>query len=164
MSHPGSTNTRSGVNHEYCMSQSKNASLSAFCMVPVEDVTKLIMSTPSKSCALDILPMCLLKENIHTLAQSITTIINASLSTGTFPSKLREAIVSPLLKKPSLDKEVLKNYRPVSNISYISKIMEKVVCNQIKDHLKSYGLQEPLHRELHSTETALLVYVLKLIL
>ena len=142
------------------MSQSKNASLSAFCMVTVEDVTKLIMSMPSKSCALDILPMCLLKENIHTLAQSITTIINASLSTGTFPSKLREAVVSPLLKKPTLDKEVLKNYRPVSNISYISKIMEKVVCNQIKDHLKTHGLPEPLqsaYRELHSTETALAV-------
>ena len=117
---------------------------------------------PSKSCALDILPMWLLKENIEVVVKPITSIINVSLSTGIFPSKLREAVVSPLLKKPSLDKEVLKNYRPVSNISYVSKIMEKVVCNQIKDHLKTHGLQEPLeplqsaYRELHSTETALL--------
>ena len=154
---PASNNTRS---REYCMNhQSKKASLSAFYHVTVDDVSKLIMSMPSKSCALDILPMWLLKENIKVVAKPITSIINVSLSTGIFPSKLREAVVSPLLKKPSLDKEVLKNYRPVSNISYVSKIMEKVVCNQIKDHLKTHGLQEPLqsaYRELHSTETALL--------
>ena len=154
---PASNNTRS---REYCINhQSKKASLSAFYHFTVDDVSKLIMSMPSKSCALDILPMWLLKENIEVIAKPITSIINVSLSTGIFPSKLREAVVSPLLKKPSLEKEVLKNYRPVSNISYVSKIMEKVVCNQIKDHLKTHGLQEPLqsaYRELHSTETALL--------
>ena len=112
--------------------QSKKASLSAFYHVTVDNVSKLIMSMPSKSCALDILPMWLLKENIEVVAKPITSIINVSLSTGIFPSKFREAVVSPLLKKPSLDKEVLKNYRPVSNISYVSKIMEKVVCNQIE--------------------------------
>ena len=147
---PASNNTRP---REYCMNhQSKKASLSAFCYVTVDDVSKLIMSMPSKSCVLDILPMWLLKENMEVVTKPITSIINVSLSTGIFPSKLREAVVSPLLKKLSLDKEVL-------NISYVSKIMEKVVRNQIKDHLKTHGLQEPLqssYRELHSTETALL--------
>jgi hypothetical protein len=67
--------------------------------------------------------------------------------------------VTPILKKPSLDKKVLKNYRPVSNISYVSKIMEKIVCSQIKNHLNQNALLEPFqsaYRELHSTETALL--------
>ena len=79
--------------------QSKKASLSAFCHGTVDNVSKLIMSMPSKSCALDILPMWLLKENIEVVAKPITSIINVSLSTGIFPSKLREAVVSPLLKK-----------------------------------------------------------------
>ena len=93
------------------------------------------------------------------MCEPLTSIINASFRTGVFPSKLREAVVSPILKKPSLDKEILKHYRPVSNISYVSKLMEKIVCGQIKDHQNSNGLQEPFqsaYRELHSTETTLL--------
>ena len=77
---PASNNTRS---REYCMNhQSKKASLSAFYHVTVDDVSKLIMSMPSKSCALDILPMWFLKENIEVVAKPITSIINVSLTGG----------------------------------------------------------------------------------
>ena len=65
----------------------------------------------------------------------------------------------PLLKKPSLDPEVLKNYRPVSNLPYISKILEKVVCKRIDGHLKKNGLLDDMqsaYRTHCSTETCLL--------
>ena len=75
------------------------------------------------------------------------------------PCTLKGAIVKPLLKKPSLDKENFKNYRPVSNLAYLGKLIEGVVINQIDDHLSKFGLHEPLQSAYtpnHSTETAVL--------
>ena len=65
----------------------------------------------------------------------------------------------PLLKKPGLDPENLKNYRPVSNLPFLSKVLEKVVLQQLLDHLESNNLLEPFqsaYRKGHCTETALL--------
>ena len=65
----------------------------------------------------------------------------------------------PLLKKLGSDVEVLKNYRPVSNLSFISKVIEKVVASRILDHMKENNLLDPMqsaYRSGHSTETALL--------
>ena len=65
----------------------------------------------------------------------------------------------PLLKKLGSDVEVLKNYRPVSNLSFISKVIEKVVASRILDHMKENNLLDPMqlaYRSRHSTETALL--------
>ena len=73
------------------------------------------------------------------------------------PNALKEAIVKPLLKKPTLDHENLKNYRPVSNLPYIGKLIEKVAIDQINIHLSKYHLHEPLQSAYtpnHSTETA----------
>ena len=61
----------------------------------------------------------------HPLADGITNIINISLTTGIVPRDLKTAVVKPLLKKPSLDKNLLKNYRPISNLLFLSKILEK---------------------------------------
>ena len=63
------------------------------------------------------------------------------------------------LKKPSLDKEVLKNYRLVSNLSFISKVLEKVVARRLDDHMLDnnlYSSVQSAYRERHSTGTALL--------
>ena len=65
--------------------------------------------------------MQLLKENIDCLDKPITNIINVSFSSGVFPMRLREAVVSLILKKSTMDKDILKNYRPVSNIATFSK-------------------------------------------
>jgi hypothetical protein len=88
----------------------------------------------------------------------ITDIVNTSLSSGTVPSSLKKAVVRPLLNKANLDKEVLKNYRPVSNLPYISKILEKVVDQRLNEHLCTSDLNDPLqsaYKRYHSTETAL---------
>lgn len=86
----------------------------------------------------------------------ITCLVNQSLAEGVFPDDFKQAIVKPLLKKPSLDKKCLKNYRPVSNLSFISKIIEKVVAKRIEDHISSNTLHDNLqsaYRAAHSTET-----------
>ena len=75
-----------------------------------------------------------------------------------FPSCYKEALVTPLLKKQSLDCNLLHNYRPVSNLTLISKTIEKVVSAQLNTYLKDNNLLEPCqsaYRQGHSTETAL---------
>ena len=85
-------------------------------------------------CSLDPLPTSVLQPCIQSLAPAYTHIINMSLSQGKVPAPLKEAIVTPLLKKQSLDPDVLSNYRPVSNLPQLSKTLEKVVANQFMYH------------------------------
>jgi len=72
---------------------------------------------------------------------TITIIVNLSLSSGNFHHTLKESLISPLLKKPTLDKDELSNYRPISNLSLIiTKIIERVVKSRtrLSDHLTSH--------------------------
>ena len=81
-----------------------------------------------------------------------------SLESGHFPSSLKTAVLSPLLKKANLDHEVLANYRPISNLKVISKIIEKVVAVRLQKYLEANQLNEPLqsaYKPFHSCETAL---------
>ena len=126
--------------------------------VTVEEITKLVTSMTNKSCELDPMPTSFVKEAIGTLAPIITDIVNGSLTSGVFPSCYKEALVTPLLKKQSLDYNRLQNYRPVSNLALISKTIEKVVSAQLNTYLKDNNLLEPCqsaYRQGHSTETAL---------
>ena len=89
----------------------------------------------------------------------ITQIINVSLSSGEFPRSFSHALVKPLLKKPNADCEILKNYRPVSNLTFLSKILEKVVARRLFTYMSENGLHEKMqsaYRNAHSTESALL--------
>ena len=75
------------------------------------------------------------------------------------PATFNQALVQPLIKKVGLDKEVYKNYRPISNLSFISKVIEKAVSEQIKKYLTENNLQElyqSAYREFHGVETAVL--------
>ena len=84
--------------------------------------------------------------------------VNLSLETGSLPPSLKEAVLSPLLKKPSLDHETLANIRPISNLKMVSKIIEKVVAVRLNRYLEENNLNEPLqsaYKQYHSCETAL---------
>ena len=142
-------------------------SVSIFCGVSFEqfnvvseaDIRKIISSSPTKSCALDPIPTWLRKHCQDQLTPVLTTIVNASLSCAEFPTELKKAFLTPLIKKIILNCEIFKNYRPVSNLYFISKLVERVVCIQLVEHLKTNNLYEifqSAYRQLHSTETALL--------
>ena len=90
-------------------------------------VTSILMTSPTKQCSLDPLPMWLMNDCVSVLAPCVTSIINASLRTGYFPLAWRKAIVSPLLKKSGLDESTPGNYRTVSNVTFLSKVLERVV-------------------------------------
>ena len=137
----------------------KPPNFSTFTEVSTDEVKEIILSSPPKSCPLDPIPTTLLLKCLDTVLDPITEIINHSLQFGVVPDCYKKAIVTPLLKKQNLDRENLKNYRPVSNLPFLSKILEKVVLKQLKNHLAINNLIEPFqsaYREHHSTETALL--------
>ena len=125
----------------------------------IAEIRKIIQKSPLKYFELDLLPTFMLKECIETLLPIITTIVNKSITDSYVPATFRKAVVPPLLKKPGLDQNVRKNYRPVSNLPFVSKILEKVVANRLEEHLESNSLHDDLqsaYRTCHSTETALL--------
>ena len=81
-----------------------------------------------------------------------------SLESGHFLSSLKTAVLSPLLTKANLDHEVLANYRPISDLKVISKIIEKVVAVRLQKYLEANQLNEPrqsAYKPFHSCETAL---------
>jgi len=89
---------------------------------------------------------------------SILWWVNLPLSSGQFHPILKQSIISPLFKKSTLDKDLLSNYRPVSNLSVVSKIIEHIVRSRLTDHLSSNNLLNPhqsAYCKHHSTETAL---------
>jgi len=108
-----------------------------------------------------ILFLWLLKKCSGLLVPTITNIVNLSLSSGNFHHTLKESAISPLLIKPTLDKDEMSNYRPISNLSLVSKIIERIVKSRLSDHLlASNNLLNP-HQTAYSTkhhtaETALL--------
>ncbi len=133
--------------------------MESFRQIDVDEVIKFIKKLSTATCQLDPIPTVLVIKLLPQLAPYICKIVNMSLISGSFPSKLKTAIVHPLIKKPGLDSEILNNYRPVSQLAYISKIIEKVVASQIQEHMKKNGLLETMqsaYKEAHSTETALL--------
>lgn len=88
----------------------------------------------------------------------ITKIVNLSLALSHVPDELKEAMIKPLLKKLGLE-FIYKNYRPVSNLPFISKLIEIAVATQLIIHLKQnnlYDAMQSAYRQFHSTETALL--------
>ena len=99
------------------------------------------LSSQDKSCDLDPLPTKLLKSCLDILLTPITNIVNLSLES--FPNVLKVSHITPLLKKPSLSKDDMKNYGPVSKLNFISKISEKIISNRIRSHLDKNNLSNP---------------------
>src|ERR1700733_3173685 len=139
-----------------------NCTTSAMCeFLPItsEDVIRVIMSSPAKQCSLDILPTLLRKEAIPLLAPFLTQIFNKSFAIGRFPSKWKHATVKPLLKKAGAEESSPANFRPVSNLTFASKVLERVANHQLTKYLSLARLLlrfQFAYRSGHSTETALL--------
>jgi hypothetical protein len=134
-----------------------DSKLLKFETVTQQALAKLIKEMPSKSCQLDPMPMWLFKNCLPELIDIVHHIVNLSLESGVFPSDLKVARIRPGLKKPSLDADELKNYRPISNLTYLSKIVEKIVHAQLTEFTNSYELLSKFqsgYRKGHSCETA----------
>ena len=148
------TNDYSETSQTDCQSQ-----LSNFQLVICEELASLIKGSSLKSCQLDPVPTLVLRQCYDILLPVITRIVNLSLQHGQFPDVSKMALIIPLLKKSTADREILSNYRPISNLPFISKCCKKVVALQLNQHLHYNRLHEVFqsaYKACHSTESALI--------
>ncbi len=133
--------------------------LDSFKPATMEEIRKIVLDSPTKSSDLDPLPTWILKSCIDEVLPLLVKIVNISFSTATMSDSLKIAAVQPLLKKAILDL-ILKNYRPVSNLTFLSKLIERVVAKRFVEHQNQNSSQElfqSAYRRGHGTETALLL-------
>ena len=127
---------------------------------PVEELERIIKSAPCKSCELYPVPTFLLLECLDILLPFIHIMCNSSLTSGVLPASQKKAIVTPRLKKVGMDESELESFRPVtvSNLSFMSKIIEKIVARQLIRYLDEFDMLPKFQsgfRAFHSTETTL---------
>ena len=131
--------------------------LSSFREMTNDEVIKIIGKMSPKSCELDAIPCPLLKRLFTDLAPTVTKLVNISLTTGRFASNWKTSIIRPLLKKLGLEL-LLVNYRPVSKLSFISKLVGKCALKQFIQHCDDQNFipdYQSAYRSGYSTETAL---------
>lgn len=134
--------------------------MTSFSHVSADDVLLLLRKAANKQCALDPAPTWLVKRAASLLAPVIATICNTSLDAGLLPDTHKQAIVTARLKKPTLDPDDLNSFRPISNLSFLSKLIERVVVSQFSAHADTNHLfpaRQSAYRRFHSTESAVLV-------
>ena len=122
-------------------------------------LSSLIRKLNKTTCVLDPFPTKLLMSHLSSILDIILCIVNLCFSSVVFPTPCKSSIICPLIKKQGLDPEILKNYTPVANLSFILKIIEKTIATQIHDHLINNDFVDnfqSVYKAGHSCETALL--------
>ena len=132
------------------------SSFFSFRALSQDELLKAVQKMSNKFCELDPIPTGLLKACFPELSHILQYIVNTSLTSGEFPSALKHAILKPSLKKFNSDPESLKEYRPISNLSFVSKLVERVALDQLNDYLDANSLfcsAQSGYRPHHSCET-----------
>ena len=114
---------------------------------------------PAKSSPMDALPTSIMKACTDVFSPLIARLASLSFSDGVFPRRYKTASVTPLLKKNGLDGDNVANYRPISNLHTVSKIVERLFLSRIIAHVEQapcFNRLQSAYRRGHSTETALL--------
>ena len=136
-----------------------NNIITTFSDVTPLEIHHIITHTCHKSSPLDSFPHHVLINCVDTISIAIAQLTNLSFKEGHFPTIYKTAQILPILKKPNLDNSLLSNFRPISNLNTISKIIERTVLNRLQPHITSnsnYTTYQSAYRPYHSTETALL--------
>ena len=145
-----------------------NYPLSSFQTVTVDDIHQIVLSHGIKCSPEDSLPSDVLRNNIDLFLPIWTELVNLSLTTGSMEC-LKAAVLVPLIKDLDdiVDKDNQKNYRPISNLKFVGKLIERVVSAQLQNHMKIHNLNSNSqygYKKDHSTETLLLCAVNDLLL
>ena len=150
--HVGSTLPSTQMDAE--SSEGRVAHLNSFASIDLIEFNTIVNSSKSSTCLLDPIPTKLLPV----IGTPLLNIVNAFLVCGHIPQTLKLAVTKPLIKNPNLDVNVLSNYRPISNLQFHSKVLEKAISKQLCSFLHPNHVLEVFQsgfRPYHSTETTL---------
>ena len=152
-SFPRSSHSADSYQEQYC-----GIPLFSFTPTTPAEIKSILTDITIKSCDLDPLPASLINEHSDSLIPLLSEMVNASLSSSDM-SGLKIADLTPLIKGNNLDPNTLKNYRPVSNLAFLGKLVERVVQRRLEDHLTRNNLHIPQqsgYKKGFSTETLLI--------
>jgi hypothetical protein len=116
------------------------ASLNNFRSCSLDEVRRVITQSPQKFSQLDLLPHSLLMKSLDHLLPFLLLLCNSSLSSGTLPTSEESALITSIMKKHDLDLDSASSYRPVSNLTFVSKLIERLVCSQLTTYLLNHHL------------------------
>ena len=124
-----------------------------------EEICHFVLQSPAKSCSLGLLPHSLFIASLNNILLLLTLICNNSLRNGELPASEKSAPIAPIVKKSGLDPDCASNYRPISKLRFLLKLIERIVCQQLTAYLQANYLLVPeqsAYCQDHSTETAVL--------
>jgi len=130
--------------------------------VTADEVIKLLSKAPTKDCQLDPIPTWLVKQSAEQFAVApiLAALCNASFQSGRLPPSEKHALATARLKKPTLDPADPNSFRPISQLSFVSKLVERAVAVRFVNHCDENSLlpaRKSAYRRHHSAETAVLI-------
>ena len=143
---------------KYVVTDKDQPKLDMFRGLNEEEVLSIIMSMLVKHCDLDLTPATVMRKLILHILQEITILVNQSLVHGKFAEVWKTSVCKPLIKSLKLDK-VKTSYRPVGNLLYLSKVVEKAMLQQFTEHCGLHDLMpsyQSAYCKFHSCKTSLL--------
>ena len=129
-----------------------------FSLVSESDVLRYIKETRKTYCSLDPINISKLDDAYEFATPAVAAIINSSFVEGHFATSEKRGLIRPYLNKIGLNADDLSNYRPVTNLSHLSKIMERAILDQLVPYLEEVGVVshcQSAYHKLHSKDTAL---------
>ena len=143
------------------LNDSHITNLDKFQVFTLTDLQLLLTKISNSTAPSDVIPTRLCENVLTNSPEYLIALINLTLQTGYFPNQFKQGVVRPLIKKSNLDPELLSSYRPVTNLRFLSKVIERALFEQINFYLESNNLMrkyQSAFRCSHSTETALLKF------
>ena len=140
------------------VSNFEGVKLEMFAPTNAEEVREILADSGIKTSCEDPLPVGVLKQVIDETTPALVELVNESLTEGSMDG-IKSSVIDPLLKKLDLDPEVHKNYRPVNNLVFLSKLIERIVDRRINEHMETNNLFNDkafAYKKHHSTETMML--------
>ena len=129
-----------------------------FSPISREELQRTLSSMNNKTSRTDPIPTSTIRQSLYLLAPILLQIINLSISQNIFPDDLKNALITPILKSETKDPDEFQNYRPISNLQFLSKLLEKVLHCQLTSYIGKYELHgkfQSAYKPDHSCETAI---------